>query len=147
MILQKIQKLIEEAMTQKQTLYFLLGNPAYWIEGTSQKFYKEIKNIFKDYNIKEIETTITSDKIPRTKKGDIILGFSRGCGYWKWLKMRKEPALMIGIACNSDEAGADMYLRNPKDKEGCRTKECLEAHWTLTPQMKQRLLKVAKDRK
>ena len=132
-------------MTGKK-LILLKGNPKFYIPGISENFYKKIHDIFKDYTIVEIESDVRSDKIPSTKSGDIILGFSRGCGFWRWLRMRGEPALMVGIGCGKDQVRPDISLQNPKD-DGSKTRPADIAHWTITLEMEKKLKEIAKGKR
>jgi hypothetical protein len=127
----------------KRTLIFLKGNPKYWIPGVSEKFQDRIKFIFKDFDIIELESDISSTQIPKTKPGDVILGHSRGCGYWKWLRLRHEPATLVGVGCGNDPIQPDIKLQNPRD-DGSKNFDAMVAHWTLTPEMEQKLIQIAK---
>jgi len=122
-----------------RTLILIKGNPKYWLN-ISQKFYNDIKQVFKDFKIIEIESDIISSNIPKTTPNDIILGFSRGCGYAKRLKHQGYKGIFVGIGCSKYEP-QDYQLKNPNDKTdtGDMSQGSLKAHWTLTPEMIKKL--------
>jgi hypothetical protein len=140
----KIDKLLEEAQRPRRTLILIRGNPKYWLPGTSEKFYNDIREIFKDFNIKEFESNIISSTIPPTKKDDIIIGFSRGCGYAKRLKEQGRQGYYVGIGCDKKREIQDMHIIHPDDKtfKNDMSPKSLKAHWTLTPEMKRQLQKL-----
>ena len=91
------------------------GNPKYWINRVSEKFYSQLNNIF---NFTETyESNIISSEIPPTNHGDTIVMFSRGCGYTHRFKKMGYRGRFIIIGCSKRDGGYGVNtINNPDDK-------------------------------
>jgi len=129
-----------------KNIILIKGNPKYKINPETKIFYKELKEIISKHgNYKEVESDGNSEPIAKLikSKNDIIIGFSRGCGYKPYLKkFFNKNNKYIGIGCNSSEK-VDISLKNPLDKtsSSIMTGNSLKNHWTITSKMKKELIK------
>ena len=126
-------------MTNRRIL--IKGNPKYWINGISEKFYSQLNSIF-DFN-EEYESNILPSEIPFTFSNDIIVVFSRGCRYLSYFRKHGYKGKIIAIGCGKSKLynGVTLSVNNPDDYtfKGDTRMPSLKAHWTLTPEMKKKL--------
>jgi len=133
----------------KKNIIIVKGNPKFRIPGLSEKFYKELDNTVKPYGkIKKIESDVTSTSIAKLikNKNDVIIGFSRGCGYKPQLQNYFNiKNKYIGIGCSKNDV-VDYQIKNPKDKTPeDMSRNSLKNHWTITKEMKKELVKILKN--
>jgi len=127
--------------SEKRTI-LIKGNPKYWVNRVSEKFYSDLNNIF---NFTEkYESNILPSTIKPTGDNDVIVVFSRGCRYLKYFNEHRYLGKIITIGCTKKEIadGVDgqyeiLHLTNPDDKteRGDLKMPSLKAHWTITPDM------------
>jgi len=126
-------------MTNRRIL--IKGNPKYWINGISEKFYSQLNNIF-NFN-EEYESNILPSEILPTFPGDIIVVFSRGCRYLSYFRKHDYKGKIIVIGCGKSELynRVTLSVNNPDDHtfKGDLRMPSLRAHWTLTPEMRKKL--------
>ena len=152
------KQLILESITIKPRFIVMKGNPKYWITPQSKQFYDDIKQIAKQNNFKyeEYESDIWLTKVKDIKKlskSDVVISFSRGCGYIKaFIEKMNIDSNFIGIGCSNDEVKIyDRYhqktLKNSLDKtdSGDMSDASIKNHWTLTVAMKKEINTMVKN--
>jgi len=145
----KINKqLILESSFDKRRMVVIKGNPKYYINPQSDIFYQTLKDISKEFNFKyeEYESNIRAYEIKNYKTlsmKDVVIGFSRGCGYANILKNKLHVTTnFIGIGCYSDkEEPQDYQIRNILDKTQKKdmSTTSIKNHWIITSNMRKEL--------
>ena len=125
------------------TCYIVKGNPSKQFDvQTTKKFYNDIENGVKPfYKIKYLESDIPFSDFPKTTNKDIIVLFSRGDRYAKYLSTsdKNVNTKVIGIhirpAKDLDISSSYLFAQynNNDDKvlKNDFSKKSLKAHWTF----------------
>jgi hypothetical protein len=117
-------------------IVFIEGNKKYLTDKDHDRLRNKVLSGL-DYNIKVVQSDDASAELPKAK---VYIGFSQGTRYMR----RIEAPLKISIG--GIGAKDVITLKNPNDKvrQGDTSKESLEAHFTVTDQMKRTIDKYVK---